>query len=172
MVRANVTFSLTAERLRSLLPDQRQLLERIAQTIVLDIRQNARSRFRSAVDLGPLPNLSQSTIRSRERSSRLQRDITDPSATRSNLTETGQLLDSLTFDFETSASGNASLAIFFDGNRTGSTQSNAEVYGHLLDLNPRYSVLGLSERARTDALAILVDEIRELLRAAIRRLNR
>lgn len=80
-----------------------------------------------------------------------------PASKTSNLTFTGQLLESL----ESKVVGNNIEIIIPDSGRSDSKETNAQIYRYLLELNKEYAILGLDQTGIERIKNIALTEIRK-----------
>jgi hypothetical protein len=141
---------------------QRKVAIEIAQAIIEVVR--LRTRQEGQGSKGPLKKLEKSTVSYRERYKDNLSSDTDPS--KSNLTATGQLLDSLQFKV---ANGKITVTVNnkrrkpgLSGGKTKST--NDEVRKHLEDISKDFEFLKLSD----DELQEVTELTRQLLEDGLR----
>lgn len=111
-----------------------------------------------------LPNLQQTTINIRKQIQKKFPEFIDGQffrADRSNVTLSGQLLESLEFRIK-----NDSVVLLFKGNRRkirkDDASTNDEVYENLVDLG--FDFLGLDEKGQKRVKRIVIDELRREIR--------
>lgn len=136
--------------------------ELIADRIVSLARRGRRMKADGATE--SLPKLAKSTIKSRKAYSGKEGEEFEAGRTRSNITLTGELLESLKF---TVNEKKQTIDIFFDGGHKGGF-SNDELFGWLKELDPKYDILALNKSTQKKVLGL----VRKALTKKLKRNNR
>jgi hypothetical protein len=133
------------------------------------IKQTSRRSKRMETDGGEesLPTLSKGYQKQRSKLSPGQKG-TDPTFFRpetkkSNVTYTGQLLNSVTGKIEKQGPDVGKMSIEFEGTRKDGI-TNDEVYKRLLARNPEYKILALNKKATQNIRSIVLTKLRQELK--------
>lgn len=169
MAKAKAKLSFTSEALKKSLKIDPLVIDELAEFIVDQIRQLAQGSRKGIKGLqaNPLPLLSPGYISQRQGTVQFQavnkrtgeiKDVkfqlrekpdlspnTNPGIKRSNLTYSGNLLDSLTARTNKST---GTITIFFKGNHPIAKVSNNQLYKWLLQKNSDYKILGVNKTIR------------------------
>lgn len=166
MARVRVKSFVTARAIRELLDLNDTVLENAGEIIADRIVSLARRGRRMKQDgsTESLPKLAKSTIKSRKAFAGRTGESFDPNRTRSNLTLTGELLDSLRFTVD---ERNQRIEIFFDGEHDGGF-SNDQLFSWLQEIDPKYNILTVNQSAQRKVLSL----VRRALNRKLRRSNR
>lgn len=139
--------------------------KKIADFIVERILSFAR-KGKSLIDGSPknLPTLSKSYRDYRKTpgaQKKAQSPYFRPNARISNLTFTGKLLNSITFEITQDK-----IKIFFkDNSRSDSKSTNAEIYEYLLEKDSGYSILEFDDNGKERIRRIVVDLLRKEIKS-------
>lgn len=153
MAKVRIKSFVTARAIRELLDIDSSILDNAGELIADRIYSLAKRGRRMKPDgsTESLPKLEKSTIKTRKAYSGKTGEAFDDSRTRSNLTLTGELLDSIRF---ISDEKKQTVEIFFDGDHTGGF-SNDELFGWLKGINKKYDVLTLNKGAQKKVLSLV-----------------
>jgi hypothetical protein len=140
---------------------QQQIAEFIVNRIVALART---SKTAASGERKSLPKLSKSYRDYRKTKSALQKASSpffNPTSSKSNLSFTGQLLNSITFEIKQDK-----IIIFFkNSSRSDSKETNAKIYEYLLEKDIGYNILGLDEAGRERVRRIVVDLLRKEIKS-------
>lgn len=167
MAKVRVKSFISARAIREQLSLDDTILENAGELIADRIYKLAKRGRRMKPDgsTQSLPKLAKSTIKSRKTFKGSTGEEFDADRTRSNLTLSGELLDSLRF---TVNEKKQTIDIFFDGDHTGGF-SNDQLFTWLKQIDPKYDVLTLNKSAQKKVLSLVRREISKKLKRSNRR---
>ena len=177
MAKVKTRLTLDREAIRRAAEIDVRILSQIGDLVVTQIVGLARARSQGTrefqADSTPLPELSEGYIRTRQRANNptgdsitipLNTSITRANQRRSNLTYTGELLDSLNFRVDQS---NSRIIIAFEGNHQYANIPNETLYEYLQELNTAdssYEILNLNSTLTRRILEQLTDFVARRIR--------
>lgn len=165
MAKVRVKSFLNRRAIRELLSIDNTILENAGELIadrIATLAQRGR-RMKQDGSTQSLPKLSKATIKSRKNYKGKTGEGFDDGRTRSNITLTGELLESLSF---TVNEKKQTIDVFFDGDHSGGF-TNDELFGWLKDIDKKYDVLTLNKSAQKKVLSL----VRRALTKKLRRSN-
>lgn len=171
MARVKVKSFVTARAIRELLDINDSVLDNAGEVIADRIYNLAKRGRRMKQDgtTESLPKLAKSTQRTRRNFTGSTGDRFDEGRTRSNLTLTGALLDSLKFE---SDERKQEIELFFEGQHEGDNFSNDQLLSWLIEIDPKYNVLTLNNKTIAKVIRVVNRALDRKLRANNRINNR
>ena len=140
---------------------QRQIAEFVVQKI-LELARRGKTIVTGKVE--SLPRFSESYLEYRKTEGarkKAKSPFFRPYAKISNLTFTGQLLESISFEITQDK-----IKVFFkDTSRSDSKETNAKIYEYLLEKDIGYDILGLDDAGKERIRRIVVDLLRKEIKS-------
>lgn len=166
MAKVRVRSFINARAIRELLDVDSSILDNAGELIADRIYSLARRgrRMKNDGTTESLPKLKKSTIKSRKEYAGKKGESFDEGRTRSNMTLSGELLDSIRF---ISNERKQTVEIFFDGNHTGGF-SHDDLFNWLKQIDPKYDILTVNKSTQKKVISL----VRKALSKKLRRSNR